>query len=129
MPGAVLLYLGDTAKKNFFADETELARLSIPFNDHDKLPDLILYCADRRWLFLVEAVTTHGPVSPKRHREMEAVLRNSVPDRIYVTVFPDMKTFRKYAGDIAWETEAWVADVPDHSNRSVIPVVRVASAA
>lgn len=114
VPGAVLLYLGDTAKKNFFADETSLARLSIPFNDHDKLPDLILYLPDRRWLFLIEAVTTHGPVSPKRHHEMEAVLKNSVPDRIYVTAFPDMKTFRKYAGDIAWETEAWIADAPDH---------------
>jgi hypothetical protein len=23
-------------------------------------------------------------------------------------------TFRKYAGDIAWETEVWIADYPDH---------------
>lgn len=114
IPNAVLLYLGDTAKKNFFADEAELARLCVPFNDHDKLPDLILHWPERNWLFLVEAVTTHGPVSPKRHREMENVLKKSTAERVYVTAFPDMKTFRKYAGDIAWETEAWIAEVPEH---------------
>jgi type II restriction enzyme len=33
---------------------------------------------------------------------------------IYVTAFPDRKTFRKFSAEIAWETEAWVAEEPDH---------------
>jgi adenine-specific DNA-methyltransferase len=31
-----------------------------------------------------------------------------------VTAFPDRVTFRKFAKDIAWETEVWIADNPDH---------------
>ena len=31
---------------------------------HDKLPDVVLYDVNRNWLFLVEADTYHGPVSP-----------------------------------------------------------------
>ena len=33
---------------------------------------------------------------------------------MYVTAFPDAATFRRYAADIAWETEVWLADNPDH---------------
>ncbi len=33
---------------------------------------------------------------------------------MFVTAFPDRKTMVKYLGDIAWETEVWVADDPTH---------------
>jgi len=105
---------GDTALKHVVLDAQELARLNAPVTGHDKLPDIILYWLERNWLFLIEAVMSHGPVSPKRHREMEAMLKDTQAHRVYVTAFPDTKTFRKYAGDIAWETEVWIADAPDH---------------
>lgn len=92
----------------------QLAALGIVITEHDKLPDIVLYCAKRKWVFLIEAVTTHGPVSPKRHHEIEAMVKDCPLARIYVTAFPDMRTFRKYAADIAWETEVWVAENPDH---------------
>jgi hypothetical protein len=53
-------------------------------------------------------------VSPKRHHEIESFLGNCTADRIYVTAFLNMNDFRKYAADIAWETEVWVAAKPDH---------------
>jgi adenine-specific DNA-methyltransferase len=31
-----------------------------------------------------------------------------------VSAFPDLKTFKKFADDIAWETEVWLADTPTH---------------
>jgi adenine-specific DNA-methyltransferase len=113
-PGANVLYVGDTASKQVVFDARELSRLSIPVTEHDKLPDIILYWAERQWLFLVEAVTTHGPVSPKRHREIESMLKDCRAERIYVTAFLNSKTFPRYAGDIAWETEVWIAETPDH---------------
>jgi len=113
-PGARLLYLGDTAKKHIVCDDQRLSSLRVPITKHDKLPDIILYQKRRNWLFLIEAVTTHGPVSPKRHREIESVFAKSPAERIYVTAFPNVRTFRKYAGEIAWETEVWIADNPDH---------------
>jgi len=47
-PSARLLYLGDTAKKDFFIDERSLATLGILVTEHDKLPDIILYDEGRK---------------------------------------------------------------------------------
>jgi len=113
-PGAKLLYLGDTAKKHVVCAADELKKLSIGITQHDKLPDIVLYHAEKNWLFLIEAVTTHGPVTPKRHAEMETMLARCPAERVYVTAFLDKADFRRYAGDIAWETEVWIAEMPDH---------------
>ncbi len=113
-PGAKLLYLGDTAKKHVVCAADELATLSIGITEHDKLPDIVLYDPKKNWLFLVEAVTTHGPVNPKRHAEIETMLSGCPAERVYVTAFLDKADFRKYAADIAWETEVWIAETPDH---------------
>lgn len=113
-PGATVFYVGDTARKHVVCETQRLAKLKINITQHDKLPDIVLYAEEPNWLFLIEAVTTHGPVDPKRHREIERMLKNCPADRVYVTAFLDVKTFRKYAGDIAWETEVWIAEHPDH---------------
>lgn len=113
-PGARVLYLGDTADKYIVIEDAALAGLGVILTEHDKLPDVVLYDNNRGWLFLIEAVTSHGPVSPKRHRELEAVFEECTAGRVYVTAFPDAATFRQHAADIAWETEVWLADNPDH---------------
>jgi hypothetical protein len=113
-PGGQVLYLGDTADKDLILENERLADLGIPANEHDKLPDIILYDPTRDWLFLVEAVTSHGPVSPKRHEELRIMASNCRAGLIFVTAFPDHRTFRRQAGDIAWRTEVWIATDPDH---------------
>ena len=113
-PGSQLLYLGDTAKKQVVCLTRELERLNIRITEHDKLPDIVLHDAAKLWLFLVEAVTTHGPVNPKRHAELEVMLTDCPAGRVYVTAFLNRSDFRKYAADIAWETEVWIAETPDH---------------
>ena len=113
-PGAHLLYLGDTAKKNLFVDNAGLAELGIPITDHDKLPDVVLYDDKRNWLFLIEAVTSHGPVTPKRILEIEDMLSSCSAGAVYVSAFPDFAEFRKHLQFIAWETEVWLCDTPDH---------------
>lgn len=113
-PGAEVLYVGDTADKHVVLDAPGLVALKVVVTEHDKLPDLILYRRDKNWLYLIEAVTSHGPISPKRHRELEQVLAKCSADRVYVTAFPSAAEFRKYAANIAWETEVWIADNPDH---------------
>ena len=113
-PGARVLYLGDTADKHVVIDTKGLADVGVTLTEHDKLPDVVLFQPDKDWVFLVEAVTSHGPVSPKRHKELEVTFAKCVADRVYVTAFPDAASFRKYAAEIAWETEVWLADSPDH---------------
>ena len=113
-PGAALLYLGDTAKKHVIYEASALAALRIGITEHDKLPDVVLYDSKKNWLFLIEAVTSHGPVSPKRHAEMEAMLSQCAAERVYVTAFLEKADFRRYAANIAWETEVWIVETPDH---------------
>ena len=113
-PGAQLFYLGDTAKKDLLVDRQRLAELNIPITEHDKLPDVVLYDPTRGWLFLVEAVTSHGPVSPNRLVDLEAMLSACPAAAVYVSAFPDFREYRKHMDKIAWETEVWLADQPDH---------------
>lgn len=113
-PGATILYLGDTAKKTLVLEEEVLRKLCVPITKHDKLPDIVLYDEKRNWLFLIEAVTSHGPVEPKRKLEMERALKSCTAERIYVSAFPDFKEFRRHIDNIAWETEVWIAENPDH---------------
>lgn len=112
--GGVILYLGDTANKNLFFDEISLKELGIPIDQHSKLPDVVIYDKSRNWLFLVEAVTSHGPVSPKRIVELEDFLKNCKAGKVYVSAFPDITEFKKHSSQIAWDTEVWLMDVPDH---------------
>lgn len=113
-PDAVILYLGDTDNKTLVHEQSALDKLGIPTGKHDKLPDVVAHDVARDWLFLIEAVTSHGPVSAKRYMELEAMLGASRPGRVYVSAFPDFSTYKKYAQDIAWETEVWIADAPEH---------------
>jgi type II restriction enzyme len=112
--GCELLYIGDTANKDLYIDTETLSVLGIPISKHSKLPDVVLYDKKRKWLFLIEAVTSHGPVSPKRIVEMEKILKNCKVGKIYVSAFPDFKEFKRHTADIAWETEVWLMDFPEH---------------
>lgn len=113
-PGATVLYVGDTAKKHVIYEKNQLAQTGVPITKHDELPDVVLLDPVKKWLFLIEAVTSHGPVSPKRRREIEALLKGCTAERVYVTAFLTISDFRKYAAEIAWETEVWIAATPDH---------------
>lgn len=112
--GGILLYLGDTEKKDKYLDKKELKKLGIPIDQHSKLPDVVIFEPKRNWLFLIEAVTSHGPVSPKRILELEEFLKECKVGKIYVSAFPDMSEFKKHSNNIAWETEVWLAEIPDH---------------
>lgn len=113
-PGSDLLYIGDTTKKDLYLDKIGLEKLGISIDEHSKLPDVVLYDNKKNWLFLIEAVTSHGPVSPKRIVELEKMLSKCKAGKIYVTAFPDLKEFKKHTADIAWETEVWLVEMPDH---------------
>lgn len=78
------------------------------------MPDVILYSADKNWIYFVESVTSVGPMDSKRIREIEEMTTDVTGGKIYVTAFLDFKTFKKFSEDLAWETEVWIADMPDN---------------
>ncbi len=114
VPDAQLVYLGDTGKKQGYTDNPLLKKLEIQLDEHGKMPDVIFYCSVRNWLVLVEAVTSHGPVDGKRHKELSELFSTSSAGIVYVTAFPSRSVMSQYIGSIAWETEVWVADAPTH---------------
>lgn len=113
-PGAKLIYLGDTAKKTLIFDKETFTKLGISVSEHGKFPDVILYDAKKKWIFLIEAVTAHGPISPKRQIELEKLFEKCKAGKVYVTAFLNFATYKKYVNEIAWETEVWIAEMPSH---------------
>ena len=65
-------------------------------------------------MYFVEAVTSVGPMDPKRIGEIGDMTRDILSGKIFVTAFLTMKDFKKFSDDLAWETEVWIADSPDH---------------
>jgi putative type II site-specific deoxyribonuclease len=108
------LYVGDTIQKNLVKNEEKLKELGFEITLHDKMPDIVLYSEDKNWIYFVESVTSVGAMEPKRIKEIEEMTENVLAGKIYVTAFLDFKTFKKFSESLAWETEVWIADMPDH---------------
>jgi len=113
-PDAYPVYVGDAGRKWLVFDEPYLATLGVSIESHGKMPDVVVHDTRRNWLVLVEAVTSHGPINPLRLRDLKTIFGPSTAGLVFVTAFPDRATFRDYAAQIAWETEVWTADAPDH---------------
>lgn len=113
-PGSVLVYAGDTGDKWGYFDAPLLANLGVDVESHGKMPDVVLHYTSKNWLLLVESVTSHGPVDGKRHAELANLFAASTAGLVYVTAFPSRALMSRYLGDLAWETEVWVADAPSH---------------
>jgi hypothetical protein len=114
VPGAVLVYAGDTGRKWGYFDKALMERLGVSVDAHGKMPDVVLYCPRQNWLVLAESVTSHGPMDGKRHEELAALFSDSLAGLVYVTAFPSRSTMARHLTSIAWETEVWCADAPSH---------------
>lgn len=114
VPGGELIYVGDTGEKWGYFNEALLKEIGVEIDNHGKMPDVVIYYRERNWLVLAEAVTSHGPVDGKRHDELARLFARSKAGHVYVSAFPDRKTFTHYAETISWETEVWIADNPSH---------------
>jgi len=113
--GAKLLYLGDASEKilHKFSEEMELLGLNVA--DRGMLPDIIAFSEEKGWLYLIEAVHSSNPLNPERCIELSrSVLKDCKYGVVFVTAFLNRKSFTKWLSEIAWETEVWLADRPDH---------------
>jgi hypothetical protein len=113
-PGGRILYVGDAGQADPIFNEKSLADLGVRLDKHGKLPDLIVYVPHRHWLVLMEAASSHGPVDGKRHGELQRLFGDSTAGLVFVSCFPSRTEMRRYLAVIAWETEVWCADNPEH---------------
>lgn len=114
VPGGRLVYAGDTGEKWGYYDQELLASLGVKVGHHGKMPDVVIYYPEKDWLILAEAVTSHGSIDAKRHQELIELFKNCKAGLVFVSAFPDRRTFTRYLEAISWETEVWIADNPSH---------------
>lgn len=112
-PGFECIYVGDSADRDMYKNVGRLMELGFDIT-LSVLPDVVLYVPDKKWLFFIECVTTVGPIDDKRKRDIEELTRGVEAGNVYVTAFPDFSTYKKFSQDLAWDTEAWIAELPDH---------------
>jgi len=112
--GAEVLYVGDTSDKYLHLESEKLEELNFFEISHEELPDVIAFSEQKNWLYLIEAVHSSGPIGEIRLLQLEKLTENCNADIVYVTAFLNRPKFRQFMTDIAWETEVWIADNPDH---------------
>ena len=113
-PNSECLYVGDTIEKDLVKNVEKLTELGFEITLHDKMPDVVLYREDKDWLYFVESVTSVGPMDPKRILEITEMTKDVVAGKIFVTAFLDFKTYKRFSEELAWETEVWIAEMPEH---------------
>jgi len=62
----------------------------------------------------MEAVKSKGPFDEERHRALQELFATPVAGLIFVNCFENREAMRQWLPELAWETEAWVAEDPDH---------------
>ncbi len=113
-PNSECLYVGDTTEKDLIKNVEKLTELGFEITLHDKMPDVVLYREDTNWIYFVESVTSVGPMDPKRILEIAEMTKCVTAGKIFVTAFLDFKTYKKFSEALAWETEVWIAEMPEH---------------
>ena len=113
-PNSECLYVGDTTQKDLVKKVDCLRELGFSITLHDKMPDVVLYRQDEDWLYFIEAFASSGPMDPKRILEITEMTKNVKSGKIFVTAFLDFKTYKSHSHELAWETEVWIAEMPEH---------------
>ena len=113
-PGGMVVYIGDTENKFVHLETEGLAALGVTLDSAAKIPDVIVHHTAKNWLLLIEAVTSAGPVDGKRRKELKDLFAGCTAGLVFVTAFENRRTMQSFVSHIAWESEVWIADDPDH---------------
>ena len=113
-PGGQVVYIGDTENKSANKKVQSLVALGITLDSAAKIPDVIVHYTAENWLLLIEAVTSAGPVDGKRRKELKDLFAGCKAGLVFVTAFENRRTMQKFVSQIAWESEVWIAEDPDH---------------
>lgn len=112
--GAEVLYVGDSTDKYLVREDESLRSIHFFPLEHDALPDVVAFNEKKNLLFLIEAYNTSGPMDSSRVLKLKTLLKDCTAHAIFITAFLNSKEFSKLFPKIAWETEVWIADNPEH---------------
>jgi hypothetical protein len=113
-PGGVVIYIGDTENKFVHLEANSLTALGVTLDSDEKITDVIVHYTAINWLLLIEAVTSAGPVDGKRRKELKELFAGCKAGLVFVTAFETRRAMQSFLSHIAWESEVWIAEDPDH---------------
>jgi hypothetical protein len=76
----------------------------------------VVYVGDaaRKLLYIDEILLNELKIPITEHDKLDVTLKDCTARRIYVSAFPDFREFKRHIDNIAWETEVWIENNPDH---------------
>lgn len=113
-PNSRLIYVRETNEIGYHFDQAEFESVGVSTTIESELPDAVIHHSEKNRLFLIDAITGHGPIDPQRRRELAALFEGSTAGLVYVTAFLRRSDMAKYVSEISWETEVWVEESPSH---------------
>lgn len=111
---SIVIYVGDSTNRQLYYDKDLAEEIGLFELSHEQLPDVIAFDKLNKWLFFVEAVVSSGHISELRKLELDRMLKKCKYDVVMVSAFMNRQTMKEFLGDIAWETEVWLAEDPSH---------------
>ena len=111
--GAEVLYIGDSSDKYLHRDTEALQQLHVSL-EHGTLPDIVAYSREKNLLFLIEAYHSSNPMNNERVSSLRQLVADCGANVVYVTAFLSKSEGLKHLKEIAWDTEVWFANEPEH---------------
>lgn len=111
VPDGEVLYAKDGSSD---INENLMEELDIAMDSHQSMPDAMVYCRKRNWLFVVESATGNGLIDEKHVKKLVRRFNTARPGLVFVSVFQSRSALTKHPSFPAWRTDVWFADEPDH---------------
>ncbi len=77
----------------------------------------VVYVGDaaRKLLYIDDNLLKELKIPITKHDKLpDVILFDCKAIRIYISAFPDFREFKRHIDNIAWETEVWIENNPDH---------------
>lgn len=111
--GAEVLYVGDTTDKYLHRNAEALKALNITL-EHGELPDIVAFSRQKNLLFLIEAYHSSNPMNQQRVNQLRRLTGKCPAEVVLVTAFLTRTDGMRHLKEVAWETEVWFANEPEH---------------
>jgi len=113
-PGAAILGIRHTKREMVYLNSKALAAVGVTLDSSTKPPGVIIHHKAKNRLLLIEPVIETGPVDENRRKELQGLFAESDAHIVFVTAFETGRTMQTFVSHIAWESEVWIAEDPDH---------------
>ncbi len=114
VPDSVLVYAKTAGHEKPSMNEATSAALGFVIDDHDKMPDIVLFDAAHDRLILADCASDKKLMDGARVAELARLFDKARPGLVYVTAFRNRQDLAGHPSFPAWETHAWFADAPEH---------------